>query len=429
MTRQEAFDILDQAVTATAAESVVATLGGSSLLSCRLADNVATQCVRRADASLSISCAYGQSHGSAVTNRLSPEGIATAARRAAEAARLAPPDTEFMPPLPAREASQYADIEAWSDATARRDPTEIAAELEEAVGVVAAAGCRLSGAWSGRGTFHACANSNGLRAYHRATEAAFRATVLTEGSSGWAQETATAAGDVVPARVAREALRIARDARAPTEMAPGRYTVILSPAAVAEMLPWHLVCDAKATAEGRTFLRGKLGTMVCAPSVSVRSDPTDPRCPASPFVGGGLAAAPVHWVRNGVLENLWRSRYWAAKTGTEPSRGPTNLILDGGSASLEDLVASTERGILVTRFWYIRFVDPMTCLLTGMTRDGLFLVENGRITRPLRHMRFNERVLTALSNVEALGQPQRIGGSLVPALKIREFTFSSTTTF
>jgi predicted Zn-dependent protease len=190
-----------------------------------------------------------------------------------------------------------------------------------------------------------------------------------------------------------------------------------------------MVCDAKATDEGRTFLRGKFGQKVCSERISLRSEPLDPRCPGSPFVGDGLAAEPICWVRQGVLENLCRSRYWAQKTGLPPSRGPTNLILDGGEASLQDLIASTDRGILVTRFWYIRVVDPMTSLLTGMTRDGLFLIENGRVTRPLKQLRFNEKVLTALSNVEAFGRPERIEGCLVPTLKVREFTFSSATRF
>ena len=195
------------------------------------------------------------------------------------------------------------------------------------------------------------------------------------------------------------------------------------------MLPWYMVCDAKATDEGRTFLRGKLGQTVCSERIALRSDPLDPRCPGSPFVGDGLAAEPVYWVRHGVLENLCRSRYWAQKTGLPPSRGPTNLILDGGDASLQELVAGTDHGILVTRFWYIRVVDPMTSLLTGMTRDGLFLIEGGRVTRSLKQLRFNEKVLTALSNVEALGRPERLEGCLVPTLKIRDFTFSSTTRF
>ncbi len=429
MTREEAFAILDSVLGAATAESVAVRLAGSCFGSTRLADNVATQCIRRADVSLDVTCAWGRRHASASTNDLRPEALREVVRRAEAAARLSPPDPEFMPPVPADEAARYPRVEDWCQATADLAPEEPPRQLEAGVAEVRRLGYRLSGAYAHGAGFTAFANSNGLKAYHRSTEASFRATVLAEDGSGWAQATATSAAGLDPGAVIREALRIAADSRRPVEFEPGRYTVLLRPAAVQEMLPWYMVCDAKATDEGRTFLRGRLGQQVCSERITIRSDPQDPRCPGAPFVGDGLAAGPVYWVRNGVLENLRRSRYWALKTGLPPSRGPTNLILDGGDASLDELIAGTERGILVTRFWYIRVVDPMTSLLTGMTRDGLFLIEDGRVTRPLRQMRFNEKVLTALSNVEALGKPERIEGCLVPPLRVREFTFSSTTRF
>jgi predicted Zn-dependent protease len=429
ISRDQAFALLDMALGAVTAESASAWLSGNLFGSTRIADNVATQCLRREDVSLHVTCAHGQQHASASTNDLGPEAVREVVRRAQEAARLSPPDPEFMPPLPAEEATRYPQIDDWCQATADLAPEHAPSELEQGIDEVRRAGHRLSGAYTHSAGLSAFANSNGLKGYHRSTEASVRATVLAGDGSGWAQSTATSAGSVDVTAVVREALQIALDSRNPTDIEPGKYTVILRPAAVQEMLPWYMVCDAKATDEGRTFLRGKFGQKVCSERISLRSEPLDPRCPGSPFVGDGLAAEPICWVRQGVLENLCRSRYWAQKTGLPPSRGPTNLILDGGEASLQDLIASTDRGILVTRFWYIRVVDPMTSLLTGMTRDGLFLIENGRVTRPLKQLRFNEKVLTALSNVEAFGRPERIEGCLVPTLKVREFTFSSATRF
>lgn len=429
ISRDQAYAVLDVALGAATAGSTTAWFDGRLFGSTRIADNVATQCLRRRDAALYVTSAYGQQHASASTNDLRPEAVREVVRRAEAAAKLSPPDPEFMPPLPAEEAARYPQIEDWCQATADLAPEHPPRELEPGIEEVRRLGHRLSGAYTHSAGFCAFANSEGLRGYHRSTEASMRATALAGDGSGWAQATASSAGRVDVTGVVREALQIALDSRHPTDIEPGKYTVILRPAAVQEMLPWYMVCDAKATDEGRTFLRGKLGQAVCSERITLRSDPRDPRCPGSPFVGDGLAAEPVDWVRNGVLTNLCRSRYWARKTGLPPSRGPTNLILDGGEASLQDLIAGTERGILVTRFWYIRVVDPMTSLLTGMTRDGLFLIEGGRITRPLRQLRFNEKVLNALSNVEAMGRPERLEGCLVPTLKIRDFTFSSATKF
>ena len=427
--RNDAFAILDTVMEKSGADSVSASITGGLDASTRLADNIATQCLRRDDLSLHLTCAFGRRHASVSTNNLRPEAVREALSRAEDAARLSPPDPEFMQPVTADEAQRYPDIEAWCAATAERGPETTAAALAAAVEPVRRAGYRLSGAFRHSASFHALANSTGLRAYHRFTRVSFHATCLGDNGTGWAQACATSANNIAVEDVAREALDIAVQAQNPTPIEPGPYTVILRPAAVADMLPWSMVQDAKATDEGRTFLRGRLHTRVASPMITLRSDPTDPRLPAGPFLGNGLAADKVDWIRQGILENLVRSRYWAAKTGTEPSRGPTNLILDGGDSTLESMIAGTERGILVTRFWYIRVVDPMTSLLTGMTRDGLFLIENGRVTRPLTQLRFNEKVLGVLDRVEEIGPVEQVGAMLVPPLKVRDFTFSSSTTF
>jgi predicted Zn-dependent protease len=226
-----------------------------------------------------------------------------------------------------------------------------------------------------------------------------------------------------------EATEVAETAQDPVDVSPGSYTVILRPAAVQEMFAHAMICDAKATDEGRTFLRDKLGERVCGENVTIRSDPADLRCPGSPYQGSGLASKTMAWVERGVLKSLAVSRYWGKKTGRTVTGGPANLIFDGGEADLDTMIASTERGLLVTRFWYIRDVDPMRCLRTGMTRDGLFLIEGGKIVRAVKQLRFNECVPEALSRVETLGRQERIGSCLVPTLKIRDFRFTSGTTF
>jgi predicted Zn-dependent protease len=186
--------------------------------------------------------------------------------------------------------------------------------------------------------------------------------------------------------------------------------------------------DAKAADEGRSFLRGQLGRQVFGRNVTIRTDPGDPRCPGGPFDGDGFAARPITWIRRGVVENLIYSRFWAKKKRKTPTGWPVNHIMDGEGASVDAMIASTERGLLVTRFWYVRYVDPMLPSVTGMTRDGLFLIRNGRLAGPVRQMRFNENLRDMLNRVEMTGSPAR-AGLLVPALKIRDFNFTSATRF
>lgn len=219
-----------------------------------------------------------------------------------------------------------------------------------------------------------------------------------------------------------------------TDFEPGRYTVIMRPAAVAELLSFMFFdgFDAKASDEGRTFLRGKLCTKICGQNITLRSDASDPRCPGMPFQPDGLASPTITWIDKGVVTNLFYSRYWAKKQGKEASGVPSNFIMDGGDATVDEMIALTKMGLLITRFWYIRFVDSMVPLVTGMTRDGLFLIENGEVTRPIKYLRFNENPVDVLNRVEAMSAPERTGeymGMLVPALKVREFNFTSTTKF
>ena len=193
------------------------------------------------------------------------------------------------------------------------------------------------------------ANSAGLRAYHRSTQAEIHTTVLGDDGSGWAQATSDKVGDIDAVAVAGQSLDIAKASMGPGDLEPGKYTVVLRPAAVEEMIPYYMICDAKATDEGRTHLREKLGTKICDDCVSIRSDPTDPLCPGSPFQGDGLVAAKRSWIDAGVLKYLTTSRYWAQQKGREATSYPTNLSMDGGEKTVEELVAATERGVLVTR--------------------------------------------------------------------------------
>jgi predicted Zn-dependent protease len=216
--------------------------------------------------------------------------------------------------------------------------------------------------------------------------------------------------------------------------------VILEPSASIDLLNnMFFGMDRRQADEGRSFMAkagggNKLGEKLFDERVTIYSDPSHPDVPAAPWDGNGLPRDRTVWIEKGVMKNLFVSRYWAKEKGVKPIPFPANGIMEGGTASTEDLIASTERGILVTRTWYIRVVDPQTVLLTGLTRDGTFMIENGKVSFPIKNMRFNESPIIMLNNLEALGKPLRVqggdgdgggGGIMVPPMKIRDFTFTS----
>jgi predicted Zn-dependent protease len=282
-------EILEKVLGLADAEAVTATLEGETSDFVRFSDNAITQNSRRTDLSLSLSCAYGQRHASASTNDLSEESLKDLVKRAQAAARISPPDPEYMPPVEAGESVKYLPVDAYFEKTIAFDPEARAKAISRTIGLVESKGFRLSGAFISTGGYHALANSAGLRAYFRSTEAEIHTTVLAKDGSGWAQSNSNNVDLVDPEKAASEALSIAVDSQGPTDIEPGKYTVILRPAAVEEMIPRSMICDAKETDEGRTFLRGKLATKVCGNEITIRSDPSLARCPGSPFQGEGLA--------------------------------------------------------------------------------------------------------------------------------------------
>ena len=450
MNQTEAIEILELVLKLSEAEGIVARVWGSTSSTTRLADNLITQNIRCARATLNVECAYGQSHGSASTDNLNLEAMRNAVQRAQSIAKVSPPDPEHMPPVEAAETRKYSQPKAYFETTAGFSPPAKAQQLAAAAKMVgefrgqtanfqtAGNWCqspkfRLSGAYSNWASFHAVANSAGLRAYHSYTDADLHTTVLGPNGSGWAELFSNNTADIQVETVAAKALGVAQQAQNPQPLEAGKYDVVLSPAAAGELLLFTFWCgfDAKATDEERTFLRGRLGKKVFGDAITIRSDPADSRCPGEPFQNDGMASATLPWVERGVVKNLCYSRFWAKKQGKEPTGWPVNILMDGGNATTEQMVASIERGLLITRFWYIRHVDPMVPLLTGMTRDGLFLIEKGKVTRPVQHMRFNENMVDVLNRVEMLGPVARTGEypMLIPSLKVKNFNFTSTTKF
>ncbi|MBX3174583.1 MAG: TldD/PmbA family protein [Gemmatimonadaceae bacterium] len=388
---------------------------------------------------VTIRSVFGKRVANVTVNRLDEAALKAAVENSERIARLAPEDPELLPELGPQ---SYEDSIVWSDATASLEPDARAEAVRAITQPAQYAGLISTGYLEAQAQAFAIANSKGLFAYQRSTGCAFTTTVRTpDGTgSGWAGASDNDFSRIDPRELAARAIEKAQRSVNPAAIEPGRYTVVLEPTAVANLV--QLIggaLNARSADEGRSFFAkagggNKIGDKVVDERVTLVSDPFDPRVPANTVGFDGMPNGKTTWIENGVVKNLAYDRFWAQRTGNTPRSTGGTLAMSGGDTSVEEMIRSTERGLLVTRFWYIRGVDPRTILFTGLTRDGTFLIENGRVTRPVKNLRYNESPIFMLNNVLAMGRPVRVSASesggpgqaiMVPPLKVRDFTFTS----
>ncbi|HEV2387668.1 MAG TPA: TldD/PmbA family protein [Candidatus Acidoferrales bacterium] len=409
----------------------------------RFANNTIHQNVAERMLAVSVRAVIDGRTARATTNKTDDESLARVARAAAGLARLQPPSEDSLPLLGKQ---KYAAVERFFPATAAATPEDRARAVTRVVGVAADRGQTAAGIFATGVSQSALANSRGLFAGYQQSRAEFSVTFLDGESSGWAKANFNDVSRIDPGALAEMASRTARESRDPGEVAPGHYTVILQPAAVLDLVGF-LFYDFSATAveDKRSCLTDRMGKQLFGPNVTLWDDVCHPLQSGPPFDGEGVPRRKVLLVEKGVPRSLVYARATARKLGAKPTghgfplpneygEAPLNLVFEGGRDSVEQMVASTERGILVTRFWYIREVDPYQKILTGMTRDGTFLVENGRVSGALKNFRFNQSVIEMLASVEALGPAVRAAGEesfemVVPPMKIRNFHFTEVTKF
>ena len=437
LSRSQAKKILDQVRSASKADSWTATLSGTNRRHLRFALNNVTTSGEQDDLTLSVTSHFGKRSGTATTNELDDRSISTTIRKSEEIARLAPENAEFMPPLGPQE---YVSGSAFNDATANAKPEKLAALSQPVLKEAEAKKVVAAGFFNVSADASAYATSNKLFVHGQTTYSLFTVTARSpDGTgSGWAGKNSHDIRKLDTATMGERAAQKARQSVKPTALDPGKYTVILEPSAVCDLVGWMIGdFDARSADEGRSFLSkpgggNKLGTKLMNDKVNIFSDPEHSTVPGAVYSSDGLPARKRQWVKDGAVEALMYSRFWAKKQNREPVPFPTNLVMQGGKTSIDDMIADTRKGVLVTRLWYIREVDPQTLLLTGLTRDGTFLIENGKITRPIKNFRFNESPVTMLNNVIAMSPSERATGSeiegwpiSVPALMVKDFTFSS----
>jgi predicted Zn-dependent protease len=401
------------------------------------------------DTVISITSTVGGRRASSTTNLMDDASLKRAVETAERLAKLSPVDPELVPELGPQ---QYQDISASNSDVSNLDAGARAHAVEQLIAAARAPGGAMpidpatlfvAGFLDANSAARGIATSKGLFAYHASTDVSLSCTARTpDGTgSGYAAAGGRAWTTVDPAGLGRRAAQKALASRNPVAIEPGRYTVILEPRAVADFVPLLMGSfNARSADEGRSPFSKKgggtkLGEKITDERVTLLSDPFDPDLLGQPFDNDGLPLKRVVWIENGVLKNLAYSRFWAAKKGVEPNSGgggggfgrnPAGLKLTGGTKSVDELIAGTSRGVLVTHFFYIRSLDPRTVQLTGLTRDGTFLIENGKITRSIKNFRWNDSPLLSLARLADIGKAEPVeSGVVMPALKINDFTFAS----
>jgi predicted Zn-dependent protease len=436
LSKEEAQTLLKKVLTFSKAEECAASLNGSEAGNIRYALNAVSTAGDISTLTLEVSSSFGKKTGSSTINEFDDASLERVVRRSEELAQLAPENPEHTPMLGPQ---TYQESITYIPESAAITPDIRATAVAASIKASKEAGLQAAGFLENSTRFEALANSKGLFAYNKGTDVVFTITERNqEGTgSGYAARGFNDIGKLDTYTATKIATSKANGSIGAKAIEPGKYTVILEPVAAAYMLEnLFRAFDARSADEGRSVMSkpgggNRLGEQLMDEKITIYSDPFNTELPGSTWNREGYPLERTNWIEKGIVKNLEYSQFWAQKKGVKPLPGPSNMIMEGGTASLDELIKSTEKGILVSRMWYIRMVDMQTLLVTGLTRDGTFYIENGEIKFPVKNFRFNESPVIMLNNVEALGKPERsisvesYRSFLVPPMKIRDFTFTS----
>jgi PmbA protein len=466
LSRDIAASIFDRLRRLTSADEVELLLAGSRSALTRFANNTIHQNMEEESQHISVRVSFGARTARATTNKYDDDSLRRVVQSAEALAKVQQEEADLLPmPTPQEveqngEGSGAVPVHRYFDETAALTPEQRAAGVAQMVDVAKGHALTCAGIFSSAQVVEGIFNSRGVSDWYEQTLAEVSITMLDDNSSGWQKANSPDVAQLDPARMAEIAAEKTIASRNPIELPPGKYTVILEPSAVLDAVGfmfWDF--GGSALLEQRSFLNDRIGTQLFGPNITVWDDAYHPLQCGVPFDGEGMKRHRVKLIEKGVVQAVTYARSSAermkqsplaarvgpiAATGhgfslpNEIGEAPINLVFAGPAPGqtqpVEQMIASTERGILVTRLWYIREVDPYEKMLTGMTRDGTFLVEDGKVRGGIRNFRFNESLVHMLQNVEAMGEPVRASGEesmdmVVPAMKVRDFNFTETTRF
>ncbi|HEV8525623.1 MAG TPA: TldD/PmbA family protein [Terriglobales bacterium] len=461
LTREQGHEVFSRLQKFSTADEIEVLISGGTSSLTRFANNTIHQNVSEENCVVSVRSVFGQRTARATTNKLDDASLRRVVEAAEALAKVQAPDPDLLPVADPELAQPAGDVPERSfDATAALTPEDRAAAVKKMVAVATRNQLTAAGIFSSSLTAEALLNSRGLAVFHTQTSSEISITMLGEDSSGWQKANSPDVRDLDPVGLAETAARKARESAHPRELAPGKYSVVLEPAAVLDLVGFmFLDFGGLAVLDQRSFLTGRLGAKLFGDNITVHDDVYHPLQSGAPFDGEGVRRQRVTLVENGTVRNLVYARATAEKmkksehaakvghiapTGhgfplpNEIGEAPINIVFEGAPESsrrsLEQMIASTDRGVLVTRLWYIREVDPYEKILTGMTRDGTFYIEGGSVQHGVRNFRFNESLIHLLSNVVEMGTPVRASGEesfdmVVPAMKVTDFNFTEVTKF
>lgn len=426
----EALSIVESVIKESLAEGVFVNLTASESALSRFSENQISQNINRDRCQVTITSYFGKQSASVATTELAPDALKAAIRRSEELARFAPEDPEWVPLLAPQ---SYPDRTPGFDAvTANISPLQRGEKIHQICQISQKAGVNGSGTLSTTASLQAIGSSLGLRACEMVTEADFSYTARKDNGSSWSRNTAIAVEDLPITATTEKVIETAMLSRNPREVKPGIYSVIFDAAAFASLLPWLIWnLDARSADEGRSFMSTENGNLVgeqiFSPLIQVQRDPAHPLLQSSTFFNDGIPNNYLEIIKDGIPQTLSYNRYWAQEKAKQPTGAFSPIVMNGSQASINDLIAQTERGILVNRAWYVRYVNPKTLEVTGMTRDGTFLIEDGRIAYPIKNLRFNQILPEMLRDIDALSTVKRISSGVVPGVRVKAFNFSSVT--
>jgi predicted Zn-dependent protease len=449
-TKEEAKKLADLVLASSKAPECEVWLEATEAGHTRFAANDVTTSGNARDLTIAIVSRGDGRTGTVRVNDTDAAGLKTAVARSEEILAAASVDPEWVEGLPPQ---KYPEIRGFHAATMKAGAPERKNGVKAALDLARAGKLFASGYSETASRWAALASKRGNFGFFASTSSEFSTTMRTpDGTgSGWAGSEVPDFASLPAEEIARRAAKKAQDSANPKELAPGRYTVVFEPRAVADLLGTLTMSLSRRNAdEGRSFFSkpgggNRIGEKVFADGVTIRSDPFDPRLSGRPWIGGatgggvgglgfggfgggnfaGLPTRKTTWIEKGVLRNLPVDRYWAKKTNEEPLPFPGSLVMEGGSGTIDDLIAGTDRGLLLTRFWYIRTVNPQTVQVTGLTRDGVWLIEKGKVVGPVNNFRFNDGPVNLLKNVESMSAAVSTGDMVVPAIRARDFNFTS----
>ncbi len=436
LNEDQSLSLIDSVIKHSQAEEVFVTIEASESALSRFSENQMTQNLNRNQFNLSITSYFGKRSASASTTELEPEAIRDTIHRSEELARIAPEDPEWVPLLEPQEYDSRTP--AFDEQTAILSPLVRGEMVQKVCALSGKAGVEGSGTLSTEAFLQAVGNSRGLRACERGTDANFSFTARIEDGSSWGQRTAFAIEALPIESLTQQLIERALASRRPREVKPGTYPVVFDGAAFKDLLSWVIWnLDARPADEGRSFMSrtdeagkpvgNRVGERLFSPLVQVQRNPAHPLLQLGTFFGDGLSNRYLDVIKDGVPQILSYSRYWAQQQGKEPTGSLFPMVMSGSDQSLAEVIAQTERGILVNRAWYVRYVNPKTLEVTGMTRDGTFWLEEGQIAYPIKNLRFNQSLPEMLRDVDAVSTVQRFGSSVVPGVRVKTFNFSSVT--